>query len=83
MIAFLCADNSRLPCPACPPGADCARCLDPSWLFCDSPRVDDSHGVLWVEAYPDLTLEVGKRYLLKGSMPTSVGMLVRSIRLAE
>lgn len=83
VIASLCEDYSRVYCPPCPPGADCAACPPPHWLFCDGPGVSDSQKMLWVDADSSLTLDVGRRYLLKGRMRSEREMELQSIRLAE
>ncbi|GEM_PF-2639152 len=83
VIAFLCEDHSRVFCPPCPEGANCAACPPPGWLFCDAPGGSDSQKILWVDADPSLTLDVGRRYLLKGGMRSEREMELQSIRLAE
>jgi hypothetical protein len=68
VLAFLCEDQSRVECPPCPQGANCAACLPRAWLFCDAPAAADLAHALWVlDPPPNLALTVGNRYLLRGT----------------
>jgi hypothetical protein len=66
VIAFLCQDQTGIVCPPCPKGANCGRCPEPKWLFCDTPTIVSDAPVLVVSHPPPTRLVVGRRYLLKG-----------------
>jgi hypothetical protein len=79
VTAVLCQDNTRTPCPPCPPGADCARCLEPSWIFCDDPPITDWTRTLAAPGIPERELIVGHRYILKGQRNDIRGMYVEEV----
>lgn len=75
----LCEDLSQVPCPPCPEGADCARCLDPDWVFCDMPPISDYGQTLSVRSLPGLELTVGRRYLVSGARTAPRGLAAQSV----
>ncbi len=77
--ATLCEDRTKIPCPPCPQGADCAQCLPPEWLFCDAPPIVDYLEVLAVSALPGVELVVGRRYVVSGDRLDARGLRARSI----
>jgi len=77
--AVLCEDRSQVPCPPCPEGADCARCLDPDWVFCEALPIVDYTQTLSVPSVPGVKLVVGRRYLISGERTDPRGLHAQTV----
>lgn len=79
VAGVLCADNTHIPCPPCPEGANCAACLEPDWIFAEGCPIVDYEQTLTVRGLPELELGVGRRYLLHGSLTEPRGLAALSV----
>ncbi len=75
----LCDDLTKIPCPPCPEGADCAPCLDPDWVFCDTPPIVDYAQTLSVPSLPGIELVLGRRYLVSGERTAPRGLSAQAV----
>jgi len=84
VLGFLCEDRSKVECPPCPEGADCAACETPAWIFCDTPGAFDPVDALSVlNPPPGISLLVGQRYLLKGKKSDARELWLDAIYYAD
>jgi hypothetical protein len=84
VLGFLCEDRSKVECPPCPEGADCAACETPAWIFCDTPGAFDPVDTLSVlNPPPGISLVVGQRYLLKGKKSDTRELWLDAIYYAD
>ncbi len=79
VAAVLCDDLSKIVCPPCPEGADCARCLDPDWVFCEALPIVDYARTLSVPSLPGHELMVGRRYLVSGERTAPRGLHAQTV----